>query len=73
MEKHEFYSFYVNLPLEKRGEFLGYEYRILGGQYLTPKMIYKEISEIDEKIGKDESRRDRLLMIAEQYKNDFLK
>lgn len=67
MEKHIFYAKYANTPIKRRTEFLGYDFFDIGGQYLTLKMIHKEIEAIDDKIRDDVIRQEELLNIAEKY------
>lgn len=69
MEDYEFYREYANLPLSKRVEFFGYAYNDIGGENLTPNMLYKEIHAIDNKIRQDLIRKEKLLRIADRYFN----
>jgi hypothetical protein len=69
IKDYEFYGMYANLHLQKRGEYFGFPFRDIEGQYLTPHMIYEEIKTIDDKIRDDIIRKEKLLAIADRYFN----
>ena len=66
MKIHEFYLKYANTPLKKRFELLSNAYNspLLG---MTLASVYKELKIIDDKLRKDEIRREELLEEVEKF------
>ncbi len=63
MKKHEFYSQYANLPLEKRFIFLDFAKH----NTLTMLGVYQQIHDLERQLKPLQNRQDELLEIAEKF------
>jgi hypothetical protein len=66
MERHEFCRKFANVPLGKRDELLSNDYRSPLFE-MTLADVYREIQAIDDKLRKDEVRREELLRAIEKF------
>ena len=66
MKKEEFYKRIANVPIGDRFEILSNDFTspVLG---MTLQGVYKEIKAIDDKLRKDEIRREELLKAIEKF------